>query len=159
MDEILIDNWNEKVNKRDVVYHLGDFVFRRPILHYRKRLNGKIILIRGGHDRISSSEEDLFAGIYSLLSKKIGKHHFVLCHYAMRVWDRSHFNSFHLYGHSHGRLSPQGKSWDVGVDNNNYFPVSLDEVIDIMKMRPDNINYLKRISNLPDRRSEPSSFN
>ena len=30
----------------------------------------------------------------------------VLCHYAMRVWDRSHYGSWHLYGHSHGNLPP-----------------------------------------------------
>jgi hypothetical protein len=26
----------------------------------------------------------------------------VLCHYAMRVWNRSHHGAWHLYGHSQG---------------------------------------------------------
>ncbi len=28
----------------------------------------------------------------------------VICHYAMRVWNRSHHGAWHLYGHSHGNL-------------------------------------------------------
>jgi hypothetical protein len=28
----------------------------------------------------------------------------VLCHYAMRVWNRSHHGAWHLYGHSRGNL-------------------------------------------------------
>jgi calcineurin-like phosphoesterase family protein len=64
----------------------------------------------------------------------------VLCHYAMRVWPRSHYNSIQLHGHSHGRLLPIGKQWDVGVDNNNYHPVPFDQIIEIMSVREDNFN-------------------
>ena len=28
----------------------------------------------------------------------------VLCHYAMRVWQKSHYGAWMLYGHSHGTL-------------------------------------------------------
>jgi calcineurin-like phosphoesterase family protein len=52
----------------------------------------------------------------------------ILCHYAMRVWDRSHYGSMHLYGHSHGHLPDYGKSMDVGVDCHNYYPISVDHV-------------------------------
>jgi calcineurin-like phosphoesterase family protein len=40
----------------------------------------------------------------------------------MRVWPRSHHNSWQLYGHSHGKLLPIGKQWDIGVDNNDFYP-------------------------------------
>jgi calcineurin-like phosphoesterase family protein len=46
----------------------------------------------------------------------------------------------HLFGHSHGTLEPIGKSWDVGVDKNGYAPLSWDEIVEIMKNRPDNPN-------------------
>lgn len=53
----------------------------------------------------------------------------VMCHYAMRVWDRSHYGAWHLYGHSHGRLPPSEElSMDVGVDTHDFRPYSLDEV-------------------------------
>lgn len=58
----------------------------------------------------------------------------VLCHYAMRVWDASHHGAWHLYGHSHGSLPDDrhALSWDVGVDNNNLLPLSVDEIAKIM---------------------------
>ncbi len=41
----------------------------------------------------------------------------VLCHYAMRVSNRSHHGAWHLYGHSHGNLpeGPTSLSMDVGI--------------------------------------------
>jgi calcineurin-like phosphoesterase family protein len=61
----------------------------------------------------------------------------------MRVWPRSHYNSWHLFGHSHGKLEPVGKSWDVGVDKNNFIPLSLTQIEKIMEKRPDNPNFVK----------------
>ena len=60
-----------------------------------------------------------------------------LMHYAMRVWDRSHHGSWHLYGHSHGSLPPLvGKfSFDAGVDCWNFTPVALDTVKSEMESR------------------------
>jgi len=49
-----------------------------------------------------------------------------------------------LFAHSHGRLEPVGKSWDIGVDNNGYYPVSMDELVEIMEKRPDNPNLVKK---------------
>ena len=45
-----------------------------------------------------------------------GKQGIVLCHYAMRVWNKSHHGNFMLYGHSHGSLAddPNSMSFDVG---------------------------------------------
>ena len=50
----------------------------------------------------------------------------VLCHYAMRIWDRAPYGARHLYGHIHGRLPPQGRSLDVGVDSHDFRPVRID---------------------------------
>lgn len=58
----------------------------------------------------------------------------VLCHYAMRTWDRSHYNSWHLYGHSHGELPSIGMSMDVGVDVWDYKPISLPQVAEKMQI-------------------------
>lgn len=58
----------------------------------------------------------------------------VLCHYALRVWDRSHYGSWHLFGHSHGHLPGLGLSLDIGVDCHGYRPLSLAEVADNMRL-------------------------
>ena len=54
----------------------------------------------------------------------------VLSHYAMRIWDRSHFGTWHLFGHSHGSMpdDPTSRSLDVGVDVWNYRPVSYEQI-------------------------------
>jgi calcineurin-like phosphoesterase family protein len=59
----------------------------------------------------------------------------VLCHYPMAHWDRRHYGSWHLFGHCHGRFEVMGLAYDVGVDNNDFYPVSLDQVVEIMKGR------------------------
>ncbi|MFK5004710.1 hypothetical protein ACI4AP_29375, partial [Klebsiella pneumoniae] len=58
----------------------------------------------------------------------------VLCHYAMEVWNKSHHQAWHLYGHSHGSLpdNPNAKKFDVGVDCHNYTPLSYQDVKNIM---------------------------
>ena len=59
----------------------------------------------------------------------------VLCHYPIAMWDRKHYGSWHLHGHEHQRVQESGYVLDVGVDVNDYTPVSLDQVIEQMKAR------------------------
>lgn len=149
MDEAIIKNWNSKVGPKDLVYHLGDFCFgdRKTHLNYTSRLQGRIILIEGNHDSVGQPQNYGFSEKHKLLEVKIeGRQHITLCHFAMRVWPRSHYDSFHLYEHSHNCLPGQGKSMDVGVDANNFTPLSFEEIKTIMDTKPHNFNWLKRLS-------------
>jgi len=139
MDNAIIKNHNEVVGVGDVVYHLGDFTLIKEYPQkYINRLNGEHIFIQGGHDYWMKE------GKYDQIKEiKIEGQNIVLCHYAMRIWPKSHYNSWHLFGHSHGRLEAIGKSLDVGVDTHNFFPYSFDEIKQIMKLKNDNINKLK----------------
>ena len=143
MDDLLIENHNSVVSENDITIHAGDFSIRtnkdEVYQRYIEKLNGRHIFLRGSHDKWLPRHHDL-----SIFEKNIEGQHIVICHYALRVWSRSHYNSWQLYGHSHGKLAPQGKQWDVGVDNNNYFPVSFDQIQEIMSDRPDNFNLVKR---------------
>lgn len=135
MNEVIIKKHNEVVNKKDRVIHAGDFCFEFP-MNYIKRLNGEHTFIRGCHDNwMSKWYRDIW-------QKTIDDNHIVVCHYSMRVWPRSHYNSWQLYGHSHSGLEPVGKQWDISVDNNNFYPVSYEQIVQIMKDRPNNFNYL-----------------
>jgi len=148
MDEALIQNWNAKVKDGDRVYHLGDFGFgqREKILALTRRLNGHIILIEGNHDEVGDPKNYGFSGKHQLLDIKINGIYITMCHYAMRVWNRSHFNSWHIFGHSHSTLDKNwGKCWDVGVDNNSFEPVEFEELKNIMINQPDNFNWLGRL--------------
>lgn len=98
MNEALIVNYNAKVRRDSLCYILGDVGFGdlEPIL---KRLNGEKILIVGSHDKDALKFARYFKKIEHLLDIVIEDQPITLCHYAMRVWPRSHFNSWHLYGH------------------------------------------------------------
>jgi calcineurin-like phosphoesterase family protein len=136
MDESLITNWNNMVKFGDVVYHLGDFAFGDP-WKYFDRLNGFIKIIPGSHDKVLT--RDIKQGmsrkiVFERLTEiNIDHQLIVLCHYAMRSWNKSHYGSWHLYGHHHGNLPPHGLSFDVGVDTNDYYPYSLEDVANKMK--------------------------
>ena len=126
MDKKLISNWNEVVGENDTIYHLGDFCFGDSH-HYKNSLNGMIIFIRGSHDIIADPYMMIIEPT-GLLDEYGNKRTIVLCHYAMRSWPLSHYASWHLFGHHHGRLEEYGLSFDVGTDTNNFYPYSLKGV-------------------------------
>ena len=61
----------------------------------------------------------------------------VLFHYALKTWDSAHCDAWSLYGHSYGNLKddPASLSLDVGVDCQNFRPISYDEVKEIMSKK------------------------
>ncbi|MEP0518947.1 MAG: metallophosphoesterase family protein [Hyphomicrobiales bacterium] len=141
MNEALIKNWNAVVGPKDVVWHLGDFGMGSdtPSREFAKRLNGKIHLIEGNHDQKTVRDcADCFASIGLMKMISIDTQKVLLCHYPMREWDKAWRGSWHLFGHVHGRLDnePFSKSMDVGVDSNNYHPVSFEQVREYMDEQP-----------------------
>ena len=142
MNDTLINNLNELVKENDILYNLGDFAFGplKEIGPIRQRINCKTIhLICGNHDRKSAKKawfKELFTTIKTYDEIKHNGHKIVLCHYALRVWNQSHYGSFMFFGHSHGNLPDNGtRSLDVGVDCHNYKPVSLDWAIEYLSNR------------------------
>jgi len=143
-DSVLVDNWNSVVSPGDLVYHLGDFVFGKEKWKYDRAcellsvLNGQVHLIRGNHD-YGKMLEAPWASVHKYKTIKVktpdGPQRIFLCHYAMRVWNQSHYGVWSLFGHSHGSLvdDPQSLSTDVGVDTQGYTPVSFERVGEIMK--------------------------
>jgi len=144
MNETLISNHNSIVTDRDLTIHAGDFTFEKNISKVEQliyRLNGLHIFLEGSHDywqKVIKKKYNIFFNQSINIIKD--KCYIVVCHYAMARWPRSHYNSYLAFGHSHGHYTNPGKSWDVGVDNNNYFPVSIQKFKEIMKELPDNEN-------------------
>ena len=124
MDDKLIDMQNSVVKDDDIVIHVGDFTLKnkKEAENYIRRLNGKHIFLKGSHDYWNKDLPDIW-------EKLIGGVYIVACHYPFRVWPRSHYGSINLHGHSHGKLKPLENQWDVGVDNNNFYPVSFEDLL------------------------------
>lgn len=140
MNKTLVENWNDCVKKNDTVYILGDMAFRIPVVEaneFIKKLNGKKILIKGNHDK--NYDESLFEEICDF--KEINLHGvpISLMHYPMVSWPKSNRGSIHLHGHQHNtseynlEMKKQGiHRYDVGVDANDFRPVSLQEILNFV---------------------------
>ena len=148
MDEGLIKNWNEVVGENDIVFHLGDFAFAsngrwKELI---ERLNGRIYLILGNHDITRWPGDgimDLFEGVYSQLVIVIGQKHFILNHCPLLCYGGTYRNPpvYQLFGHVHSGPNITNLDsdrlkycfpfqYDVGIDNNNYRPISANEIIE-----------------------------
>lgn len=138
MDETLIYNWNSQVHSdEDIVYVLGDLVpFEKDwekIHQYVARLNGDIRLVLGNHDNPQALKRcPGITVLGSMHELAIPKSVLVMSHYKMAVWNRSHYGSLHIYGHSHGTANarPGVRAMDVGVDTNDFMLYELEDVIE-----------------------------
>ena len=130
MDEALVTGWNAVIGPEDVVWHLGD-VSRRPIdvSALLARLNGTKHLIRGNNDPVATGEADGWASVGDYAELTEGDHRLILCHYPFRSWNGQHRRAINLHGHSHGKLKPMLRQYDVGVDARDFRPVRLAELV------------------------------
>lgn len=158
MDEVMIERWNAVVKPTDTVIHFGDVALGKiaESLPLVGRLNGHIKLVPGNHDRIFSGEKqakrDRFMPEYlkvfdevlpESLQMDVGGFRVVLSHFPY-VGD-SHGADRHadkrpkdeglplIHGHVHDKWKFNGRMFNVGVDVNNFTPVSEDEVVDWLR--------------------------
>lgn len=134
MDAEIIFRNNQVVTPQDVTVHAGDFTMssKKGVAEsYIKQLNGNHIFLRGSHD----GWLDRHRPFQYYYRKRIEGQLVVVCHYAFRTWEESHYGSWNLHGHSHNKLEPIGLQLDVGVDGHNFYPWSFDEVKEYMEGR------------------------
>ena len=145
MNETMVTRHNEVVRKGSRVYNLGDFGLHctlEQLMAIRKRLNGQHFLVPGNHDSLAKEMGREGAWVWMKQIERINvqtpeKRKIALCHYAMRTWHGSNKGVWQLYGHSHGLLPELNSllAFDVGVDCWNYYPVSMEQVIEKMKAK------------------------
>jgi len=143
-DQTIVNNWNSIVKKEDNVYFLGDFSLGyKKAKDYDKSimlsLNGNKFFIKGNHDHDQTVKSYKETGTYlgQLAEINIDGQIITLCHYAMLVWNKSHRGAWQLHGHSHHSLPIDNTSLrlDVGINGTNYFPLSFQEIREILKKR------------------------
>ena len=155
MDEEMIKRWNAKVGKGDIVYVLGDFIWKaatNEAVNIIRRLNGQIILIKGNHDRFlhNAAAKKALAGIKDYddicVTLEDGTtRRCILSHYFIPFYNGHRYQAIHLHGHSHfteesaeevritTELNEKGydlKIYNVGCMYWNYAPVTLDEILE-----------------------------
>jgi len=154
MDDALVSRWNAKVGKGDLVYVLGDFIWKSrngEAHNLIKSLNGQIILIKGNHDRFlqNAKAKDALAGIKDYDDIRVtledgSVRRCILSHYFMPMYNGHRHEAIHIHGHSHftdeaeielriaKELNDEGftnEIYNVGCMYWNYEPVTLDEIL------------------------------
>ena len=131
-DEWLIDLWNSTIERKDIVYIVGDFAFGNKIMVTKLlgKLRGQKHLILGNHDASSSKLTNYFesmtqikdlsfkASVYPFLKKDFD---LALCHYPLVSWNRKNYGACMVHGHCHGRVDEYNVKTgdlraDVGID-------------------------------------------
>ena len=129
-DAALIANWNTVVGKDDEVWHLGDVISKRGDCEsLLGALNGRKHLIIGNNDPETTTGAQGWSSVQAYAEMVLDGHHLILCHYAFRTWNKMGKKSIDLHGHSHGRLKPMPRQFDVGVDARGLRPVTLAELL------------------------------
>ena len=137
MNNTIIRNHNERVKPGDVVFHIGDFCFKNTIngkpgegvpitaIEWEKKLNGKIIFLKGNHDK-NNSNKTIIEGMVI----RYGGYQLYLTHKPEHHNNKYKIN---LVGHVHEKWSvravPASTLINVGVDQWNFYPVSFEEVM------------------------------
>ena len=116
MDALIVEQWNAAVGPGDVAALL-------------ERLNGTKHLLRGNNDPDATVAAAGWASVGDYAEIDADGHRLVLCHYPFRSWNGQHRGALNLHGHSHGRLKPMPRQFDVGVDVHGFAPVRLAQLL------------------------------
>lgn len=119
MNEYMIQRWNGKVRRNDDVVILGDFSWgnAEETNTLLKRLNGRLYLIQGNHDRfLKNKAMDLsrFVWIKHYEELADNRRKVILCHYPIicyngqyRLDEKGNPKVYMLYGHVHDTKDQQ----------------------------------------------------
>lgn len=156
MDHALIQNWNKVVSEDDIVFHLGDFAFadKSKWRQIANALKGRKYLIQGNHDRSGDIPTECFEAVGDMMQVSIydteleGYSTFIMTHYPLATWAGINRSICNLHGHIHSTPDLKGtgfdiviaknapwNQYDVGVDRNNFTPVSYEDLKTIFTKR------------------------
>ena len=131
MNETLVANFNARVTPADTTYLLGDFALgpSSNVALVRALLNGRIILIRGNHDRkrnfmLNSGFDEVHKElVIELGGKRVYLHHQPMPQHHWQGAD------LHFCGHVHNKWVLRDGIYNVGVDVRGFRPVTMEEIL------------------------------
>lgn len=151
--EVMLERWNSTVKSNDSIYYLGDLAFlsKSQMKRFVPKLNGKIHIVQGNHDYYVNKPgiAERFEWVKNYFDLTIqdpeakgGKQLIVLCHYPLLSWRNMSYWTWMLHGHCHSSINNVNekiKRLDVGVDNFNFYPVSYEQVKQIMQKKENSL--------------------
>lgn len=134
MNLAIISNWNKRIRKNDIVYHLGDFGDSFDYLNVLTY--GTFNFVKGNYERDKIPEimdqlnEFNNVNIYDNDECMVddGKFKFILRHEPI-TGKKIPKDMYALFGHVHGRSGAVKENGiEVGIDYYNYCPASQDDI-------------------------------
>jgi calcineurin-like phosphoesterase family protein len=153
MHKEIIRMWNETVRPNDIVFILGDIIFGGANAYEEilPQLNGKKYLILGNHDykNFTTNKCKYFEAVYDKMFIAVNDQEIILNHEPLLCFGGQLNNHiWHLFGHVHTTkdLNLKGNCdaqrmflmatptmYDVGMDFNDYKPISFAKVKEIIQ--------------------------
>jgi calcineurin-like phosphoesterase family protein len=146
MDAALIENLWSKVGPDDDLWIVGDFVHGRKTddTAYLNGIFGQLPgarkhLVIGNHDLEGTCALpwDSIANLAEVDDGKTGLKH-TLCHYPMLTWNGARKGALHLFGHVHDQWAGSRNAVNVGVDQWEFMPVTIEDIARRAKALPEN---------------------
>jgi len=137
MNETILEGLNSNIAVDDELYFLGDFAFgnKKQIPVLRERIKCRTIHLHyGNHDEtLAKYYTSCFTTCQHYNEFRYKRILFTLLHYPIGSWNELGRGSINIFGHCHSNYSRViGRQLDVGVDANNFKPISIDEVLERM---------------------------
>jgi len=135
MNECMFDNWNDTVGADDTVIHLGDVLLGENKVDWLEanfaQLPGKKRLVLGNHDNVKFLAP-FFKDIQLWINDFSG---LILTHTPLHpdtMYERHRWGTgplLNIHGHIHSNPSPDGPYRCVCVEQTDYAPVNIEELI------------------------------
>ena len=158
MNEGLIANWNATVAHEDTVWVLGDVAMGHiaETLPLVRQLHGRKVLVPGNHDRCwqghgakaakwdsvyrEAGFAEILHGRVEILLEDVPVR---ICHFPYQrpdgpcekyhPWRPRPDGGWLVHGHVHEAWHVRDKQFNVGVDVNDYHPVSVGEILRVIR--------------------------
>lgn len=130
MFDTYIDNWNSRVGKNDVVYHLGNFAWdpiscESSMVH----LQGKINFIQAHYDSHMPDMSLIKMGKHILLQNQIAiipDTNCIVSYWPMLDWPGKEEGIIHVHGGDVPTDIENGYRFNANIDNWNNAPIELE---------------------------------
>lgn len=128
-DQLIIDNWNRVVNKKDTVWILGDIGMEKTShYHVLNQLFGYKKIVLGNHDLPQHIPElmkyvNSVCGMYNYKKKGV-----VFTHAPIHPDEMERFR-LNIHGHMHENIINDPRYISVSMEQVNYTPVLLDDIL------------------------------
>ena len=124
-----------KLNKRDILFVLGDFLFEGPqyekYLHTISKMSCRIKLLMGNHDSIDLYNQNIAQNIEIQLPLFSYKNYW-LSHCPIHPLELRNREG-NIHGHLHNAMLPDPNYYDVGLDKNSFKLVDFEYIKETIK--------------------------